>query len=152
MHSILPLWVSEGYTANCSARWVEANGQHQNTNPQKNLTCTMKCTNCNLVSGILFSLPLHPTLLPPCTNQVLETGSKNITVTKNEFVPFKFFTQIKPFHRIWGDTESINSIFLISYSKSFFYFWIKVCNTCTLYLSSSRLNLRISNIVSHFNP
>ena len=68
----------------------------------------------NLVSGILFSLPLHPTLLPPCTNQVLETGSKNITVTKNEFVPFKFFTQIKPFHRIWGDTESINSIFLIS--------------------------------------
>ena len=74
----------------------------------------MKCTNWNLVSGILFSLPLHLTLLPPCTNQVLETGSKNITVTKNEFVPLKFFTQIKPFNRIWGDTESINSIFLIS--------------------------------------
>ena len=29
MHSVLPLWVSEGYTANCSARWVEANDQLQ---------------------------------------------------------------------------------------------------------------------------
>ena len=74
----------------------------------------MKCTNCNLISGILFSLQLHPTLLSPSTIQVLETGSKNITVTKNEFVPFKFFTQIKPFNWIWGDTESIKSIFLIS--------------------------------------
>lgn len=67
MHSVLPLWVSEGYTANnyCSARWVEANGQHQNTNPQKTLHVQWSAqTETSSLGSFLVSHFTLPSSLP----------------------------------------------------------------------------------------
>lgn len=65
MHSVLPLWVSEGYTANCSARWVEANGQHQNTNPRKTLHAQWSAqTATSSLGSFLVSNFTPPSSLP----------------------------------------------------------------------------------------